>query len=369
MRCHQSRLRIHRLLLVGICSWLISGLGYALSDQPNPEVETTPAKIILLDGSIVFGEITDIADGSIQVATFWMGDIVIPLDSVETLESERPIELLTTDDRRLTLSELRLVDGEVVIEDQDNIPVAQVAMSNPEDWEQGRGYHMTGRASTALDYNRGNTDTDEVNLDFEMMLESRRDRFTLRGDLEQTSSNITETTDDGETLRTNKTTADNWHLIGKYDYYLTDPRNYLGVNLGLTSDEFADVSRRYYVGPYYGRKLLTRDDLKLDAELGISYVDTDFIVEEDNDYVGANINITGETSFLDGSLTLYLRQVSVMNLSSFEASIFRTTLGLRFPLLLGLQAAAEMSADYDGGAAEGKKKYDETLKFRVSYKW
>ena len=165
--------------------------------------------------------------------------------------------------------------------------------------------------------------------------------------MERTSSNITETTDDGKTLRTNTTTADNWHLIGKYDYYLTDPRNYLGVNLGLTSDEFADVSRRYYVGPYYGRKLLTRDDLKLDAELGISYVDTDFIVEEDNDYVGANINITGETSFLDGSLTLYLRQVSVMNLSSFEASIFRTTLGLRFPLLLGLQAAAEMSADYD----------------------
>ena len=82
MRCHQSRLRIHRLLLVGICSWLMSGLGYALSDQPTPEAEPPPAKIVLLDGSIVFGEITDIADGSIQVATFWMGDIVIPLDAI-----------------------------------------------------------------------------------------------------------------------------------------------------------------------------------------------------------------------------------------------------------------------------------------------
>ena len=44
-------------------------------------------------------------------------------------------------------------------------------------------------------------------------------------------------------------------------------------------------------------------------------------------------------------------------------------MGLRFPLFLGLEAAAEASADYDGGAPEGKEKLDETLKFRVGYTW
>ena len=33
------------------------------------------------------------------------------------------------------------------------------------------------------------------------------------------------------------------------------------------------------------------------------------------------------------------------------------------------EAAAEASADYDGGAAEGKDKLDEALKFRVGYTW
>jgi len=61
--------------------------------------------------------------------------------------------------------------------------------------------------------------------------------------------------------------------------------------------------------------------------------------------------------------------VTIMNLSSMNKSIYRTTAGLRFPLLLGFEAAAEVSADYDGGAAEGKKTHDETLTFRVGYKW
>ena len=58
-----------------------------------------------------------------------------------------------------------------------------------------------------------------------------------------------------------------------------------------------------------------------------------------------------------------------MNFSSMSKSIFRTTVGLRFPLLLGFEAAAEMSSDYDGGAAEGKNNHDEALKLRVGYQW
>jgi hypothetical protein len=367
MRCRSS-VRIHGLLLAGLCSCLLSGFSYAMSDPFVEETAAPSARIVLRDDSVIFGDVVDIAEGTVRVSTFWMGEVTIPMASIATLESEREIELLTTDDRLIALSRLRFVDGEVLIEGEDSIPIEQLSVSDPESWEAGQGYHTTGRASTSFDYNRGNTDTDEINADLEIFLESRRDRFTLRGDLEDTSTNIT-TEENGETSRINQTTADNWQLTGKYDYFLADPRNYLGVNLGLNSDEFADIRQRYYVGPYYGRKLFSRDDLKLDAELGISYVDTDFIEEEDNDYFGANINITGETSFLDGALTLYLRQVTIMNLSTMSKSIYRTTAGLRFPLLLGLEAGAEVSADYDGGAAEGKKKHDETLTFRVGYKW
>ena len=102
-----------------------------------------------------------------------------------------------------------------------------------------------------------------------------------------------------------------------------------------------------------------------------SYVDTNFIDPETDDtsYTGLNINLTGETQLFDSLVTLYFRQVNIINLESAEKSIYRTKLGLRFPLFLGLETAAEASADYDGGAPEGKEKLDETLKFRVGYTW
>jgi hypothetical protein len=114
---------------------------------------------------------------------------------------------------------------------------------------------------------------------------------------------------------------------------------------------------------------LTRDTLTFDAEMGVSYVDTDFTDSVDDSYTGININFTGEAQLFGSKVALYLRQANIVNLSSAEKSIYRTKVGLRFPLFLGLEAAAEASADYDGGAAEGKDKLDQALKFRVGYTW
>lgn len=364
--------RIHRILTASLrASWLIALLPlFALADSDLPEAAgVASARIELLDHSVIYGEITDIHDGEIFISTELMGDVSIAFSSILNLESNQDIELLTTEQERLTLSSLVVVDGEIVLDDTDNLALDQLDVANPEEWEQGHGYHITGRTTSAFEFNRGNTDTDQLNVDLETILESRRDRITLRADYEDSSSIVFTQGPDGENIPESTPTADNWSLVGKYDYFLSDPRNYLGVNVGFNGDELADLRRRSYIGPYFGRKLLTRDTLTLDAELGVSYVDTDFKVSEDDSYTGLNLNLTAETQLFDSALKLYFRQVNIVNLSSMQKSIYRTTVGLRFPLLFGLEAAAEATADYDGGAAEGKDKLDEALKFRVGYTW
>ena len=112
-----------------------------------------------------------------------------------------------------------------------------------------------------------------------------------------------------------------------------------------------------------------RETLTFDAEVGLSYVATDFTESEDDSYSGLNVNFAAEALLFDSNVTLYFRQANIINLSSAQKSIYRTKVGLRFPLLLGLEAAAEATADYDGGAAEGKEKLDQTLKFRIGYTW
>jgi hypothetical protein len=369
--------RIHAIALFGLLILPMSSPGWSDSDLPEASESPAPARIELVDQSVIYGEITDIHDGELYVATEWMGDVIIALSSILHLESDQDIELLTTEQEKLALSSLMVVDGEVVLEEADNLALDQLDVANPEEWEQGHGYHITGRVTSAIEYNRGNTETDKLNLDAESILESLRDRITLRADYEDSSALVLDTDDDGNpkqdadgnATKTSQATADNWRVEGKYDYFLSDPRNYLGLNVGFHADQFADMDRRTYASAYYGRKILTRDTLTFDAELGLSYVDTDFVVSDDESYMGVTINLTGEAQLFDSRVTLYFRQANIINTESAEKSIYRTKVGLRFPLFLGLEAAAEATADYDGGAAEGKEKLDETLKFRIGYTW
>ena len=369
--------RIHAITLFALLLLPMSSAGWADSDLPEASEPESPARIELIDQSVIYGEITDIRDGELYVTNEWMGDVTIALSSILHLESDQDIELLTTEQEKLALSSLMVVDGEVVLEDADNLALQQLDVANPEEWEQGHGYHIIGRVTSAIEYNRGNTETDKLNLDTETIIESLRDRITLRADYEDSSALVPTINQDGNPaedadgnpIKTSESTADNWRVEGKYDYFLSDPRNYVGLNLGFHADQFADMDRRTYASAYYGRKILTRDTLTFDAELGLSYVDTDFVVSDDESYTGVTINLTGEAQLFDSRVTLYFRQANIINTSSAEKSIYRTKVGLRFPLFLGLEAAAEATADYDGGAAEGKEKLDETLKFRIGYTW
>ena len=58
------------------------------------------------------------------------------------------------------------------------------------------------------------------------------------------------------------------------------------MNVGFRSNVFADIDRRSYASAYFGRKLLTRDTLAFDAELGVAYVETHFVVTGDDSYAG-----------------------------------------------------------------------------------
>ena len=387
-----STLRIHSILFLGLLSGLFHLSVWASDDTVVSAAESPPARIVLMDQSVIWGEVIDIREGEVVVETQWLGEVSIDLTAIMLLESDQEIELLTKDQNKFALSSLQVVEGVVVLEDKENLAVDELYVANPEDWEEGRGYSLEGRVTSAVEFLRGNTSTDQFNADFETILRSQRDRITFRGDYAETSAvvlspeydalgePVLDDNGDQAVTKTSTPTIDNWAIVGKYDYFLSNSQNYLGVNLGVNADRFADIERRAYIGPYFGRKLFVDKTYQLDAELGLSYVETDFIERDydddpvaanspDNYFTGINLNFTGETELFDGALNLYLRQTNILNVSDMDKSIYRTTFGLRFPLLLGLEVAAEASADYDGGAAPGKEKLDEAVRFRIGYTW
>jgi hypothetical protein len=388
-----TTLRIHAILFLGLLSGLFHLSVWAADNAVVSATESPPARIVLMDQSVIWGEVIDIREGEVVVKTQWIGEVSIDLTAIMLLESDQEIELLTKDQNKFALSSLQVVEGEVVLEDEENLAVDELYVANPEEWEEGHGYSLEGRVTSAVEFLRGNTSTDQFNADFETILRSQRDRITFRGDYAETSAvvlspeydemgePVLDANGDQAVTKDSTPTIDNWAIVGKYDYFLSNPQNYLGVNLGVNADRFADIERRAYIGPYFGRKLFVDKTYQLDAELGLSYVETDFIERgssgddpaarnaSDNYFTGINLNFTGETELFDGALNLYLRQTNILNVSDMDKSIYRTTFGLRFPLLFGLEAAAEASADYDGGAAPGKEKLDEAVRFRIGYNW
>ena len=114
--------RIHRIVVVGLLMSLSSGWTLADSDLPEASDDTPTARIELNDGSVIYGDIADMQDGGLLVSTALMGDVTIALTSIARLDADQAIELLTTEQDTLALSALKVVDGEVVLEDNSHIP-------------------------------------------------------------------------------------------------------------------------------------------------------------------------------------------------------------------------------------------------------
>ena len=346
------------------------------SAWPMQASALSQSRVLLFDGSIIVGDIVSYRSDAVTLNTSFNHELSIESSLIKDIEASAEdlsiATLLLKDGRKVEAAPFLVTSGLLALSDGEIVKLSDVDKLNPEPWEMGQGYAWQGLASVALTVARGNTDADQLDIAVNTQFDSTRDRITLRANAERDTAIVTvpSASGDGSFERVSKPSADNWQIIGKYDYYLQDwTKHYLGVNASVEADEFTDIRLRSYIGPYYGRKLFNGSWGKLDGELGFVRVDTDFYNAEDTEYYGANWNFTGESMVLGGDSRLYLTHVGILNISDDNSLILDTTVGLGFPFFFGLEAAAEFSIDYDGAAAAGKDAVDQSYNLRVGYSW
>lgn len=325
-------------------------LSHAEDEAPGQD------RVILKNGSQVIGTVVDSRDGVLTIDTDFADTLSIQMDQIISVDSVEPVVVLLADNSVHDESSLRIEEDQLQLAAEgQSVPLAELSVINPEPWELGQGYRWTGKFGVAFVRERGNTDSDELDLSAESVWRSTEDRYTLKWVSEQDKDN-------------NEKTKDTWQAMGKYDYFLTDP-NYVGLLALAESDKFEDLNLRYLIGPYYGRQFYDQPIFSLSGELGISYVNEDFDKAEDQDYPASNWNINASSNILGGDSSLYFDQFGVWNLDETSDVIVNTTFGLEFPLLWNISAAAEMLLEYDSGAVEDVDELDQTYKFRVNYTW
>ena len=316
-------------------------------------------EIILKNGSKVLGTVTSARDGVLTVETDFAGTLSISSEKVLSVHTEGELVVQMADGQIIRDKPITM-EGDLIIitegnGDQLSYAITDIQLINPEEWELGNGYKASGNVSFAWALERGNSDTDELDYRLESIWRSLEDRYTVRFNGEVDEANDTEI-------------ADNWTIIGKYDYFLQDYW-YTGVNVSAEQDQFADLDLRYYLGAYLGHQFYTESIFSLEAELGLAYVNEDFTTAPDQDYPGANWSVRISSDYLGAGTSLYINHDAIWNLDTTEDIILNTAFGLSFPLLGNLEAAAEVLYEYDSGAVTDIEKLDETYNFRIGYTW
>lgn len=346
--------------MIGTKLALTSALLCSVSIFASAAETTAPQdEILLKNGSKVIGVVTASRDGVVTIDTGFAGTLSIKSDKIQSMQTRGSLVMQMADGQIIENKPVTIEGEQVTIApnstEAHNYALADVLLVNPEPWELGNGYKASGNVSFAMVMQRGNTETDEVDYRLESIWRSVRDRYTIRmdGEFDESAGNKI---------------ADNWKVVGKYDYFLDGPW-YTGVNVSAEQDEFADLNLRYFVGPYAGRQFYDKPVFSLEGELGLSYVNEDFNRADDQDYPGANWSVRIASNYLGGDTKLYLNHDAIWNLDTTSDIILNTAFGLSFPLLGSLEAAAEILYEYDSGAVAGVEEMDETYNFRIGYTW
>ncbi len=340
---------LNRLLL---CMALVAVPALA---EEAPLEEAPLDEVTLKNGSRILGTLTDVRDGVLTVETDFAGTLSISADQVSAVKANSALTLLMADSTVIEDVPLVVEDGRLLVESGTGYAVTDLAIVNPAPWELGEGYNWTGVVEAGLVIQRGNTDTDELNYKLESIWQSTRDRYTLKFQGEDDETN-------------GQKSADNWRLNAKYDYFLEDP-DYWGVQLLLEEDKFTDLKLRTLVGPYIGRQFLAEPILTFAAEVGIAYVDEDFVSVEDQDYMSATWAFKSTSDYLGADSQLYFDQTGIWNLDNTSDIIVKSIFGVSVPLLANISGAAEILLEYDSGVPDGIDELDQTYRFRLGYTW
>lgn len=313
------------------------------------------------NGSIIIGELVRVSDGKVIFDTPFAGKIKIDQANIERITTKDPVTLKMADgavfeDKQIISTETAML---VKTEGEKSVIFAaeDIEMVNPELWELGEGYDWSGRIGVVVEFENGNSDTQDWDFDFKTTWQSIYDRYVLDGSFEY------------ETAKKVKK-EENWDLGFKYDRFL-EPRspNYRGVKILLFHDEFQDLNLRTVLSPYVGRQFLNESHLSLSGEIGGAYVNENFDIADDEQWFGLLWNGDASSDFLGHGITVFVDHEGIVRVEDPSNLILNTVLGLRYPLTEHLELSLEAELEYDGGAPDTIEKMDETYNVKLGYVW
>ena len=332
------------------------------------------ADTVTLDGGdVVSGTIVSKADNVLIINTSWGGDIKINWDQVTGVDSANTAQFMLVDGTLMNASVDSVGDRKISLQSGEIIKTAPIALAdikyiNPPDLVTKGTTQTSGNVNVGVNVNRGNTDNNQWTYNTEVVARTLENRFTIgaRGEYKEENGQATE---------------DNNLGYLKYDHFISD--QWYGYATGdFEEDKFKDLNLRTTLGIGGGYQMFEDDIKKLSFELGASYVNEDYISkplenclvtltdltcpndDRDDKYAAMRWATRYDHALFSGRMTFFHRHEI---LSGSENTFVRTQTGVRFPLVLNLNATLQANVDWQESPPDNTEKTDESYQLSIGY--
>ncbi|MDX1681448.1 MAG: DUF481 domain-containing protein [Akkermansiaceae bacterium] len=316
--------------------------------------------ILMKNGDRLSGEVLSKTKTSVNFKTSYAGTLLIQMDEVSELRFDEAEVLLKTDGATVDILGANFDQGQIRIEPADGSREYEMAAEEvehivPEPWRLGQGGKFTGEVNLALEFEDGNSESEELDLDYRMTYRRVDDRFRALGDLEMDSNNGVQSKQD-------------WSTTLKYDRFMTD-RLYGSMIASVRQEKYEGLDLRTTVGPALGYQFIEKEDENLLVELGVLWTDEQFNNSEDQSYWGPGWRLEYDNLLFEDRVKFYHRQTGTQSMSGEGDLFWQAQTGLGFPMWGGMVLSSEHEIEYDGGPAGGADKIDNTLRLKLGYQW
>lgn len=312
--------------------------------------------VTLRNGDRLTGDVVSKDESTLLLRTPYAGEVRIRWADVSTLVTAAPVRVQLDDGAAI---EGRLLEGgKVAVKDAAearDAPLARIAYLNPTPEQSGHGWSYKRRLGLAANVSRGNTDSGRVRADGEFEGRAKAQRYRLWADGTRASEG-------------GNTTESNWRANGSYDWFLR-PRQFVYARAAFEHDGFRDLKLRSQLGGGYGYQFLDTADTKLSVQAGPDLVRAMYYNDPDNTFIAAAWGIRHAQWLWTRRAELYFDQTGFWNLEDTSDVVTHSAIGLRVPLVHGLNATTEVKVDYDSAPAPGTRRTDTTFLLGLGYAW
>ncbi len=314
----------------------------------------TPAaadEIQLRSGDRISGSVVQLAGGTLTFKTPH-GDLKIPWSDIAAITITQTLRVtLATKEVRTITAMAAAEPGRVTLDPGGAVALSDIVALGPVQ----PPVTITGGANAGVLTSSGNTDVNNLRLDADAAIRQSANRYTATAAVNRAEDS------DVETVR-------NWTTSLNYDRFLTS-RLFLNANSIFTNNPFRDLDLRTALGGGVGYQLIDNSRVKLTANVGLGWVNEDFIAAVDDDYTAVRESAALDVFVVPSRVQLFHKHDAYFGVTGDDNLFVKSQTGVRLSIVANFVTTAQLDLDYDRSPSPGRRQADRTFALTFGYRF